>query len=99
MFRSIRHNFCRSALCLLAILATAPAVRAQLTGPQDKPRMEAAPDELKNISLDEHPNGQLPLDATFIDDTNHPVKLGDYFTGKRPVILQLGYYGCPCSAT
>jgi protein SCO1/2 len=95
MFRSIRHNFCRSALCLLAILATAPAVRAQLTGPQDKPRMEAAPDELKNISLDEHPNGQLPLDATFIDDTNHPVKLGDYFTGKRPVILQLGYYGCP----
>jgi protein SCO1/2 len=95
MSRSIRHNFFRLALCLLALASIAPAVRAQLTGPEDKPRMEPAPDELKNISLDEHLNGQLPLDASFVDDTHHTVKLGDYFTGKRPVILQLGYYGCP----
>jgi protein SCO1/2 len=83
--------------CLLAavvLLFTLPA-SAQLTGPLDKPRMEVAPDELKNIGLDEHLNAQLPLDASFVDDTNHAVKLGDYFTGKKPVVLQLGYYGCP----
>jgi protein SCO1 len=88
--------FIRTA-CLLGAVAmlTAPCALAQLTGPLDKPRMEVAPDELKNIGLDEHLNAQLPLDLSFIDETNHPVKLGDYFTGKKPVVLQLGYYGCP----
>jgi protein SCO1/2 len=82
--------------CLLAVmLSFALPAPAQLTGPTDKPRMEAAPDELKNIGLDEHLNGQLPLDLSFVDETNHPVKLRDYFTGKKPVVLQLGYYGCP----
>jgi len=95
MFRSNRYNFARTVVCLLAVLLFAHAAGAQLTGPPDKPRMEVAPDELKNISLDEHLNGQLPLDASFVDDTHNPVKLGDYFKGKKPVVLQLGYYGCP----
>src|SRR5258706_11672555 len=57
----------RTANCLLAaLLLAAPAARAQLTGPADPPaRMEAAPDALKNISLNEHLNTQLPLDASF----------------------------------
>jgi protein SCO1/2 len=93
----IPQIFTRTATCLLAaLLVAAPTARAQLTGPADPPaRLEAAPDELKNISLDEHLNTQLPLDASFTDETNHPVKLGQYFTGKKPVVLQLGYYGCP----
>ncbi len=85
----------RTTCLLAAMLSFALPALAQLTGPTDKPRMEAAPDELKNIGLDEHLNGQLPLDLAFTDETNHPVKLRDYFTGKKPVIVQLGYYGCP----
>jgi protein SCO1/2 len=37
----------------------------------------------------------LPLDAVFTDHTGKTVKLGDYFDGKRPVILTLNYYRCP----
>jgi protein SCO1/2 len=96
MNRPTRNIFLRIAVCLVTLLAGVPCAMAQLTGPADiKPRMEAAPDELKNISLDEHLNAQVPLDLTFVDDTHHAVKLGDYFKGKKPVVLQLGYYGCP----
>src|SRR4051795_7375163 len=91
-----KFQFLARTICLLAVVfVCAIPASAQLTGPLDKPRMEVAPDELKNIGLDEHLNSQLPLDLAFVDETNHPVKLGDYFTGKKPVVLQLGYYGCP----
>jgi protein SCO1/2 len=96
MIRPTSNILCVQAACLLAaVLTFALPASAQLTGPADKPRMEVAPDELKNIGLDEHLNAQLPLDLAFVDETNHPVKLRDYFTGNKPVVLQLGYYGCP----
>jgi protein SCO1/2 len=56
---------------------------------------EVAPDALKNIGVNEHLGSKLPLDLTFTDDHGQTVQLGKYFTGKKPVILQLGYYGCP----
>ncbi len=62
------------------------------TGPG---RMEPVPDELKNVAIDEHLNSKLPLDLTFTDDWGNRVQLQKYFTGRKPVILQLGYYGCP----
>ena len=43
----------------------------------------------------EHTGVSLPLDLAFTDETGKPVRLGEYFTGKRPVVLQLGYYQCP----
>jgi len=40
--------------------------------------------------------GQLvPRDLNFADETSRPVPSGSWFTGKRPVILNLGYFGCP----
>jgi protein SCO1/2 len=95
MTRSTFQILTRTICLLAAMLSFALPAPAQLTGPADKPRMEVAPDELKNIGLDEHLSAQLPLDLPFVDETNHPVKLRDYFTGKKPVVLQLGYYGCP----
>lgn len=56
---------------------------------------EAAPDALKGIGVDEHLGSMLPLDLTFTDDQGQSVTLGKYFSGKKPVILQLGYLGCP----
>ncbi len=41
----------------------------------------------------------VPLDLSLVDDTGKAVKLRDYFSGRRPVILQLGYYGCPMLCT
>ena len=51
--------------------------------------------ELEGVGIDEHPDALLPLDATFKDETGRVVKLGDYFDGRHPVILNLAYFTCP----
>ncbi len=52
------------------------------------------PPILKNISVDQHLDAQVPLDLHFRDESGHDVTLGKYF-GTRPVILNLVYYDCP----
>lgn len=49
---------------------------------------------LDQIGFDQRLGKQLPLSATFTDEQQHTVRLGDYFTGK-PVILWFGYLTCP----
>ncbi len=53
---------------------------------------------LRQIRFDQKINAQIPLDASFHDETGRTVRLGDYF-GKKPVVLVLGYYGCPMLCT
>jgi protein SCO1/2 len=48
-----------------------------------------------NIVVKERFGEQVPPDLQFTDERGATVRLGDFFTGKRPVILNLGYYGCP----
>jgi protein SCO1 len=69
---------------LLVTLAAVPAARAD--GP--------ASDPLKGVYFDQKLNAQVPLNLTFRDDNDQPVKLGDYF-GRKPIILTLNYYHCP----
>src|SRR3989440_3035 len=52
------------------------------------------PPVLKKVSIDQHLNEQLPLDAVFKDEQGRDVRLGQFFNGK-PVILSLVYYQCP----
>ncbi len=47
-----------------------------------------------SVGLDQKLDAQVPLDATFRDETGAGVRLGDYFDTK-PVILVLAYYECP----
>jgi len=56
------------------------------------------PTPLKDVSIEQRLDSQLPLDATFRDETGRSVKLGDYF-GQRPVVLVLVYYDCPMLCT
>ncbi len=58
-------------------------------------RAEPTPPELRNVGIDEHLNAPLPLDLEFVDHEGKPVRLRDYFDGRRPVILTLNYYKCP----
>lgn len=37
----------------------------------------------------------IPGDVELIDSSGRTVRLGDYFDGSRPVIIQLAYYRCP----
>jgi protein SCO1/2 len=82
-------------VCLFAILFVTLPARAGLTGPETPPRTEPTPEELQGISVREHLNTQIPLDLSFIDEQNQPVKLRQYFNGTKPVLIQLGYYKCP----
>ena len=58
------------------------------------PPANVRPPYLTNVGIEQHMDGQVPADLAFVDDTGHPMKLGDYF-GKKPLILNLVYYNCP----
>jgi protein SCO1 len=64
------------------------------------PRESTAPadaesSQLKRVDMDYHLGAQVSPDLVFTDSDGRRVRLGDYFDGERPVILQLGYYQCP----
>ena len=86
----------------MASLLTAVSVSAQFSSPLDVPPPgKAATDRLpilKNVGLDQKLDGQIPLDAAFVDEQGRDVTLGDFF-GKRPVVLVLAYYECPMLCT
>ncbi len=54
--------------------------------------------QLLNIRFDQKLGSQVSLDLHFRDENGKVVALGDYF-GKKPVVLVLGYYGCPMLCT
>jgi len=83
-------SFGRTLLLLLITgLAVAGATSAWAQ------RTEPLPEELEGIGINEKLGEQLPMDAEFIDDEGREVTLGRYFGGQKPVVLNLGYYGCP----
>jgi protein SCO1/2 len=53
---------------------------------------------LAEIKFDQKLNEKISLDLHFRDEDGKDVRLGDYFSNK-PVILVLGYYGCPMLCT
>jgi protein SCO1 len=82
--------------CALLALAAIPACRAQSSWYGEKQIGPAATQQssmLKQITIAQRLNQQIPLDLAFRDETGKLVHLGDYF-GKRPVILSLVYYQC-----
>lgn len=89
-------------------LTTAAAVVCAATGlvaqgrplsvpPPGKAAAEQIP-MLKEVSIEQKPGSQLPLDAEFSDAAGQPVTLRQYF-GARPVVLALVYYDCPMLCT
>jgi len=61
----------------------------------DAARAEPLPPGLEGVGVTEKPESQVPLDAVFRDEDGREVRLGDFFRAGKPVILNLGYYGCP----
>jgi protein SCO1/2 len=57
------------------------------------------PTPLTKVSIQQKLNTTLPLETVFKDDHGADVKLGQYFTGRRPVVLALVYYECPMLCT
>lgn len=87
----------RFLMAAAMLLPAAAPVLAQVAPYGEKtmgdPAQDHLPDVLNTVKIDQRLGQQLPLDATFRDETGKTVKLGDYF-GKKPVILSLVYYQC-----
>lgn len=76
--------------------SSAQVVRGQAYAPQAGTiPAEVTPDQLDRVDMDYHLGAQISEDLVFTDSNGQRVKLGDYFDGERPVVLQLGYYQCP----
>jgi protein SCO1/2 len=87
----------RFLLAAAMLLPAAAPVFAQVAPYGEKtmgdPAQDHLPDVLNTVKIDQRLGQQLPLDASFRDESGKAVKLGDYF-GKKPVILSLVYYQC-----
>lgn len=83
-----------SLLTFLAASVCAPLLAAPAVA-QDN----SLPSSLRGLGIDQKLNAQIPLDLTFRDDTGRPVRLGDLFDGRKPVLLTLVYYNCPMLCT
>ena len=81
-----------SACCAAILLAGLPAsATAERTAELRPPYSQ--------VGFDQKLDAQLPLDLSFTDETGRGVRLGDYFTGRRPVLLHFAYYTCPMLCT
>ncbi len=82
-------------------LALAPSAFSQFHGlpaeAPDKPSQEKPP-VLDRVSIDQKLGSQVPMNLKFRDEQNREVTLADY-AGKRPIVLNLVYYGCPMLCT
>jgi len=85
-----------AAVLLAALMPTAEVARGQAYVPQDSAApADAQSQQLKSVDMDYHLGAQVSPNLVFTNSDGDRVKLGDYFDGERPVILQLGYYQCP----
>jgi len=79
----------RSNLAMVSTLTAFMAAPAALNA-----QVNVTPRELELIGVDEHLGSRVPFEATFVDHEGHPVRLGQYFSGRRPVVLNLVYHRC-----
>lgn len=80
-------------LCLaLSMFSIGPALGQ---GPPKPAPLGSQPPPPSSADVDEKLGQQIPLDLTFTDEQGRTVQLGDFFDGRRPVVLQIGYYNCP----
>jgi protein SCO1 len=88
-----------AAFCLLSFGAGAVAHAdprpGQMPGPGEvTPNINLAPASY-SIDVEEHLGNMLDPSVSFVDHTGTPVTLGQFFDGKRPLVLTMNYFRCP----
>lgn len=58
-------------------------------------RTELEPEQLKALKVEERAGESLPLDVVLTNEFGKKITLSQYFASGRPVIINLGYFGCP----
>ena len=87
-------NYIRSITGITVLLALSIAAAAQTIPDNVGKASSGVPAQLLNVGFEPQLNAQLPLDASFRDESGRNVQLREYF-GRKPVVLALVYYGCP----
>src|SRR5262249_57047526 len=64
---------------VVAGLLTSAAFAQSMSKGIMSPPANVRPPYLTNVGIEQHLDGQVPADLAFVDDTGHPIKLGDYF--------------------
>jgi protein SCO1 len=83
-------------LALVACLLVPAAASAEPVAPGEQvERKDPTPRGLEKVDVAEHLGADLPRALAFKDELGRPVRLGDYFDGKRPVVLTFNYSNCP----
>ena len=96
---TVKAGFTRAlvAVCLLslALCLTATAQKGPFAPPSQQAMRESqVPPALKDITIEQRLDEQLPLDLRLVDEEGRSVELKEYFKDK-PVVLALVYYTCP----
>jgi len=89
------HRLLLALTFATALLGSLAVARPAIAGPAELEGTPMVPPGLEDVGVTEHLDGQLPLDTQFRDHTGKPVRFGDLFDGKRPVVLTLAYHTCP----
>lgn len=84
---------------MLVVLLPGPASEvawAQAYSPQTSTApADSTPNQLQGVDMDYHLGDSVSPELVFTDSHGGRVKLSDLFDGRRPVVLQMGYYQCP----
>jgi protein SCO1/2 len=78
-----------AALCVATMALVALPARAQQVGP---------PAILREVSIAQRIDEQIPPGIILRDENGKAVHLGDYF-GKKPIVFSLVYFDCPALCT
>jgi protein SCO1 len=94
------RRFLAPLLLLVGLTTFGAEVRAQdprLDGPKlgQTRKSNLFSPEAKQVAVDEMLGGYLDQNLSFVDHDGKEVRLGDYFDGKRPVLVTLNYFRCP----
>ncbi len=86
---------CLLTVGLLTLGAGAVSVARADEGPSRPASALPLAPAMHAVDVDEHLGNELERSLQFTDHTGKAVTLGDYFDGKRPVLLTMNYFRCP----
>ncbi len=87
-------NYKNTIAAVILAFAAAAVAEAQTIPASVGKSSAGLPSQLQNVGFEPLLNAQLPLDLAFRDESGREVTLREY-SGQRPVVLALVYYGCP----
>jgi protein SCO1 len=90
------RSVCLGAGIAAALLCVRPTAAQIMDATQN---IGVRPELLKDVSIDQRLDQQVPLDLKFRDEHGKPVALGQFFTPGKPVVLSLVYFSCPMLCT